>query len=310
MIPVRVAVALILLVTLLTGCGRHDPAPRHGEPRLVCLSPALTQAVIDLGMGDAIVGVAQNDDAAPDHAAVVGNYTDINLEALAAVNPTHVMLQAGISGPPRVLTDLADAGRLRLATFPYPGSIAEVADMLHMDGPHAGQPTLGEVLQLTTEAAALRRDMLARIEAIRDVVAGRPRPRVLMIFGLGPIMASGGGTVLNQMLDAAGGVNAAPQTATAPTLDREKLLGINADVAILLLPGSPPLESLDNDPRLAELRGPGLALWEQRRIHLINDKQALLPSTSMPRIIAAMARVLHPDSAERIDAAVALEVSP
>ncbi len=307
--PARLLALILIALTLAAGgCDRASPSPDHRPMRIVCLAPALTQMAIDLGLHDAIVGVGRHDSAAPAGAHVVGTYTDVNLEALASVAPTHVMLQAGISGPPEALVEQSAAGRFALMSFAYPTTIADVADTLHRDD--AQKPAgVGVFLGRADEAATLRRTMLARIDAIRRLTADRDRPRVLMVIYTQPLTVSGGGTVLNEMLAAAGGVNAAPQGATAPSLDREKLLGIDPDV-VLLLVGGGPLGPLEDDERVAALRGPGLKAWATRRIHRVDDPQAVLPTTTMPRVIAAMAKLLHPELAEAIDAAVSQESTP
>ncbi len=162
------------------------------------------------------------------------------------------------------------------------------------------------------------------------------RPRVLVVFGVEPrIQASGPGTVLDDALrQFAGAYNAAipeikplsPQelekitdpkkreemlraafedpaklVGPAPTFDREKLLESNPDVILLLLPGAPPLKSIDEDPRLVDLRGLDIKAVKNGRIVLINEATALLPATSLPRVVALMAKAIHPTIASRID---------
>jgi ABC-type Fe3+-hydroxamate transport system substrate-binding protein len=303
------SVTLILVPVLFAlGCDRPSPPSDAGAMRIVCLSPALTQMIIDLDMTHALVGVGPHDVAAPPGMPVVGTYTEVNLEALASVAPTHVLLQAGISGPPSVLVERATAGRFKLVAYPYPTTMLDVADTLHPQDD--ALPTgVGAFLDRSDQAAALRDRMLSQIEAIRRLTAPRPRVRTLMVIYTLPLTVSGGGTVLNDMLEAAGGVNVAPQGATAPALDREKLLGINPD-AVLLLIGGGPLGPLDQDDRIAPLRGPGLTAYATGRIYKIDDPQAVLPTTTMPRVIAAMTRALHPDLADAIDAAVDQEATP
>lgn len=304
----RLAIRLLLAAALL-GCERQPSGPRSndvaaGPRRIVCLSPAMTQMVLDLGLADAIVGVSLNDDSAPPGVRVVGTYTDVDYEALYAVEPTHVLMQTGKAGPPARLLQLAEDGRFVLAAFEYPTTIRDVADQLHRDD---GGLSLGAVLDAPEAAAALRSTMMRRLEALQQAVADQPRRRVLLIIDTNPLMASGGGTVLDEMLAVAGGRNAAPANATAPTLDREKLLGINPDVILLLMPGQPPLGPADADERWRALRGSPLAAVEAGRVHLINDPQVLLPSTTIPRVVGAMAKLLHPERAAAIEAAMEAE---
>ena len=55
-------------------------------------------------------------------------------------------------------------------------------------------------------------------------------------------MASGPGTVLDEVLRMVGGENAAArrQGRSRPTYDREKLLALAPDVILLIQPGTPP----------------------------------------------------------------------
>ncbi|MFP3325359.1 hypothetical protein R0K05_20070, partial [Planococcus sp. SIMBA_160] len=74
---------------------------------------------------------------------------------------------------------------------------------------------------------------------------------------------------------------------------------------VLLMPKSPPLNDPASDARLAPFRGLPVPAVESGELHLMNDPEVLLPSTGMLDTAAAFARLLHPDFADAIDAAVA-----
>ena len=86
--------------------------------------------------------------------------------------------------------------------------------------------------------------------------------------------------------------------------NREKLLRTAPDVIVLLLPDAPPLESIEDDPRLAILRDLDIPAVKNDRIVLINHPLAQLPSTSLPTIAVLMAKAVHPQLADRIDKAM------
>ena len=120
-----------------------------------------------------------------------------------------------------------------------------------------------------------------------------------MAFALDPIMASGPGTVNDELLEIAGGVNAAANaTVSAPVYDRESLLASVPDIILLLMPDAAPLT--ENDQRLAPLRGLPVPAVEQKCIVLINDPEVLLPGTQLPRIARQFVRAIHPELAEQI----------
>lgn len=282
----------LLLAFALTGCDRSATSPGDG-PRIVTLAPALTQMVVDLGLSEALVGVAQHDMAAPPGLPIVGNFTDVDTERLLSVRPTHVLMTVGKEGIPPRLTSLAGAGHFTLIAYPYPGSVADVARTIY--DPDNGQ-SLGPALGVAEQAKALRRDMLASLEALRSLTGERPARRVLIVIGTDPLMASGPGTVHDELLGYAGGINAAASAAvTAPTYDREALLALDPQVILVLSPGRD-----RPGPPLPELAGLPIEAVREGRIVVIRDPLAMLPSTSLPRIAAEMAQAIHPELADRI----------
>ncbi len=292
----RLTIGFLALAALVTtACGRSQPPAGADSsdkgPRIVSLTPAITQMIVDLGLGDRLVGIAQYDAAAPEGPPVVGIYTEVDTEKLLSVNPTHVLLMTGKDGPPAALTEMADAGRFTLAWYPYTNTAADVAEVL---------ADVGAVLGRPDEADALRDRMINDLKAVADRTEGLNKPRVLMVFALSPVMASGGGTVLDAMLTRAGGVNAAAASATtAPTYDREALIALQPDVILLLKPGDPPLR--EHDERLAGFDGLPIPAVEHGRIVLLNDPLVLLPSTNLPRVAEQMRQAIHDhgEAAER-----------
>ena len=277
----------MLLLLGATGCGPSSAPPSPSATlRIVSLAPAITQMVVDLGLASQLVGVAQYDDAAPKGLPVVGIYTEIDTEKLLSVAPTHVLMMVGKDGPPARLTELASAGRFELVVYPYPYRLAQVLDIF--TDPDQG---VGAVLGQPQQARTLGDTMKKALQSFQSQAATRPHPRVLMVIGLSPVMASGHGTVLDEMLTYVGGVNAAASTQiTAPTFDREALIGLGPDVILLLKPGAPPLT--ENDPRLADFAGLPIPAVRAGRIVLLNDPLALLPSTHMVRIMQQMRQAL------------------
>lgn len=310
--PVGVLVGLFMMfVTValapLAGCDDQSAssgqsAAEPSEMRLITLAPALSQMIVDLGMGDRIVAVAQYDAAAPAGLPVVGHFTDVDMERILLLDPTHVLMIPGNAGPPRQLIAHSDAGRFKLTTFAYPQTFQDVADILSRDDPpaapaHEVAPDLGQVLHCADRARELRRKMLADLDAIEQTTSKLQQPSVLMIIGWSPmVMASGPGTVHDQLLAIAGGINACGSTAmTAPTFDREALLDISPQVVLLFQPDGPPLADIDEDPRLVALRELPIPAVRDGRVHLMSDPLALLPSTSLPRVALEMAKAIHPE---------------
>jgi iron complex transport system substrate-binding protein len=314
----------VVLMTLLAGCDRREgeevglpeeaPAPR--PIRIVSLAPAITRILVDMGLGSRIVAVGEYDTSAPQGTPVVGNFLEINAEALLATQPSHVITMVGKSGTPENLKDLAAAKSFELVVYPMPNNVESVLQIIFDErellADHKAQPgqpqSLGSLFTLQKPASELKYRMLMQLAAVEKLVGSRPRPRVLMVLGTQPLMASGPGTVHDGLLRFAGGVNAADAaTVGAPIYDREALLAtVRPDTVLLLLPQAPPLSDLKQDDRLAIFRDLDVPAVANGRVVLINDPLVLLPSSSMAQITGAMAKAIHPDLAEAIDKVLGL----
>jgi ABC-type Fe3+-hydroxamate transport system substrate-binding protein len=298
---------LLFIVLLMVGCTDEPSAnpstetPDNTDPRLVTVAPALSQMIVDLGLVDAIVGVAEYETAAPAGLPIVGNYNEVNTEALLSTNPTHVLMMVGPGGAPGRVNDLAGRGLFELYTYPFPLSIEDIGLVLYNGVATEGaEPSLGEALGVPGRAMALKMRMLRRLAAIGSLTAALEKPTVLLVIGTGPVMVSGPGTVHDELLGFAGALNAAADaTVTAPEYGRESLLALSPQVVLFLQPDAPELK--DNDPRLASFAGLPIPAIQDGRVYVINDPLVLLPSTSITRICAQMAKAIHPEVAEQID---------
>lgn len=292
--------AVLLCAPVACEPQRSERGGIDGPMRVVSLSPALTQMVVDLKATGLLVAVAENDAAAPAGLPTVGNFINIDREALLAASPTHVLMMTGKEGVPAHLASLARTQGFRLCAYAYPDSIVDVGNILC--GP---DDSVSAVLLRQMEGLELRETgFYLKLGRIDELVGERDRPRVLLVINLNPLMASGRQTVLNDvLLFMLKGDNAAEDlTGSAPILDREMLLQAAPDVVLLLIPGEPPLRAVAEDPRLAIFRGLDIPAVTNDRIVLIDDPLVLLPSTSLVRVGIAMAKAIHPDVADRIAA--------
>lgn len=287
----RSALRLLLAAgMLLTGCG-DPPALDDGQLRIASLAPSISHIVIELGLADALVAVGDGDDIAPPSTPNLGRFNDLDLERLVTLAPTHVLAMTGQAGLPGRVTELAGGGRFALADLNYPATLDQALDLIER---------IGEALDRPQRAEQLAGEVRRRLDGIAALTAERSRPRALMVFATGPVMASGPGTVNDELLAIAGGVNADLQAAvTAPVYDREALWSLAPEVIFLMLPGDPPLSGTD-DARLDAFRGLDLPAMENNRVILLNDPAVLHPGPSMATTAASMAVALHPDLAEAV----------
>jgi len=288
---------------------------------VVSYAPALTQIIVDLGAADTLVAVAENDAAAPKDIPLAGNYLDLDTEVLLTMRPTHVMMMYGQGGVPQVLTDLAKGQGFELITYPYPQNVADVEQIIWSSDDAAGTrpmdapPSIAFVLERQAAGRMLGFSISSTVGQLGALAEDRGKHKsVLMLFNTNPPMASGPGTVLDDMLtmllradNAVGGGDA---TGSAPELDKEMLLTMNPDVILLLLPNAPPLTALADDPRLAVFRDMNITAVRDQRIVLINDPLVLLPSSSSVRIGIKMAKAIYPELIGDFDKVLAQSDAP
>ncbi|WP_432799703.1 ABC transporter substrate-binding protein [Poriferisphaera sp. WC338] len=333
--PVLLLLILLMFVVslLLIGCDSgNSPAntsvtsDNPNSIRIVTFAPTLTQMVRDLGFTQNLVGVAEHDVARPSDLPIVGTFFNVDTEKVLSLAPTHVFILTGKDGAPENLVELAEQGHFNLYAYhPYPSTLDDALQILHNDqlgtlaesqssqtGMFTGSntPGVGQALGKPELAKQLRGKLQQQLLAIQQLTKDQPSQSVLMLFGLRePVMASGRDTVNNQLLEIAGGHNAAADSAiSAPTFDREALIDIAPDTILLLLPNAQPLQP--DDTRTAALRSLPIPAAQNGRIHIISDPLILIPGSSMAHTAAVFAETLHPGLKASLRAIVAEPLLP
>ena len=181
---VAVVVALGALCVGILALSGTDATPTSAEtsPRVVSLSPAITQWVMQLGHADALVGVGDGDAVAPAGRPSVGTFFEVDLERLAGLAPTVVMAATAPAKLPPALRAAAERDRFVLAAWPYPATLDEAVAVGRKVGGALGDAAAG-----AEAAVALRQ----RLGAVGNAVAGQAPVRTLLLFSTEPLMACG-----------------------------------------------------------------------------------------------------------------------
>jgi len=140
-------------------------------------------------------------------------------------------------------------------------------------------------------AAQVVASMHDREAQVTAAIAGQPRPRVLMIFGLLPIVAAGPHTFADEMLDRAGADNAVRQGSVYVTLGMEQVLALNPEVVVnAAIAEAHGAERITKDePGWRELRA-----VKEGHVVPISDESVLRPGPRVAEAMAILARALHP----------------
>ena len=195
-------------------------APAH---RIVSLAPHLTEVLFAAGVGDRVVGVVAYSDypAAARALPQVGGYSNIDMEAIAALRPDLVV--AWKSGN-------RDANLDRLAALGIPvyvnesRSLDDVARTLEALGRLGGNEGGGR-----TAAEAFR----ARKAALAARYSARPAVRTFYQIWDKPLMTINGEHIISDVLRLCGGTNVFGELAQlAPTISVEAVLAANPEVVV------------------------------------------------------------------------------
>jgi iron complex transport system substrate-binding protein len=265
-----------------------QPASETGaRGRVVSLVPAVTEMLFAIGAGPQVVGVSSFDQHPPEVAtrARVGALIDPDLERIFALRPTLVVIYGS---QVELRHQLSRAG---IEAFDYRhGGLGDVFDTIRRLGAATGRAEAAKTL-----AAALER----RIEAVRERVKDRPRPRTLLVFGREPgalrnIYASGGRGVLHDMLEAAGGTNVfsdvdreAVQATSETILARRPEVIIELRTTALTAPRAEAIE------RTAWSALSAVPAVRDGRVHLLSGDDLVVPGPRVAGAVERLARALH-----------------
>ena len=287
---------LIVVALTLVACGVGLASPALQQvgdrpvTRIVSLVPALTEVLFAIGAGPQVVGVSSFDEFPPDVKQLprVGALLDPDTERILALDPDMVITY-GSQG--EVEAQFARAG---IEVFSYRhGGLQTVLDTMR---------ALGRATGHAAEADAAARDIDTRLDAVRQAVAGRGRPRTLLVFERQPlelrqVYASGGVGFLHDILETAGGANVfadIDSEATQPSV--ETILVRAPDVVLEVRPNEAPDADRQRGERAVWNVLGSIPAVRDDRVHFLYGDYLVVPGPRVVDVAEALARALHPDA--------------
>lgn len=192
--------------------------------RIIALYAALSEIVVAMGLEDRIVGRTASDDAAPGKLPVVGTHMRPNPELVAGLRPDLVLQFEGRAEAGLAADSLEDLGvavaRFRIASF------AELFSCIERLGVLTGEEE---------RAAKLIQNMRERLDAARVKTASvRLRPTIFFEVRYPNLLGAGGGSMVSDIIDKAGGVNClAPRKERMVRLSEERLAAENPEIYLV-----------------------------------------------------------------------------
>jgi iron complex transport system substrate-binding protein len=272
------------------GHGFSRAAAEDLPRRIISLVPATTEMLFAMGAGDRIAGVSNYDRFPPETARLpkVGGLLDPDVERLLSLKPDLVIVYDTQTDLKRQLE------RAQVPMFRYV---------------HRGLPDIMETMRAlgvrvgarpAADAAASRVEQ--QLAAISRRVAGRPRPKTLLVFGreqgsLRHVTASGGYGFLHDVLEIAGGADIlADLRRQSVDLSTETILTRAPEVIIELHYGDAVKPEIFDAERQVWNALPSVPAVRNKRVYLLNGLEFVVPG---PRIVVAaerFARTLHPEA--------------
>jgi iron complex transport system substrate-binding protein len=285
----RLASAAIAVLVLLSTTETSQRSGVQANPqRIISVIPAVTEMLFAMGAGDQVVGVSSYDKYPPEVAkrARVGALLDPDVERILTLKPDLVV----VYGTQQEF--IARLDRAGIPRFDYQhAGLADITQTIRRLGQRIGRGSEAEKL-----ASTIERD----VEAIRKQVAGRPRPKTVLLFdrepgGLRGMYASAGFGFMHDMLEIAGGDDAfSDMRRQSLQLSAELLLARAPEVIVEVQTseGWPP----DRIAReLAVWKTlPALPAVRTGRVHIVADDRLSIPGPRVAEGIRLLARVLHP----------------
>jgi iron complex transport system substrate-binding protein len=257
--------------------------------RIVSLVPATTEMLFAMGAGDRLVAVGSYDRFPPEVERLprAGGLLDPNLERVLSLKPDLVIVYDTQVDFRRQLE------RAGIAMFNYVHrGLPDITETMRALGVRIGSAQ-------AADAAASRLEQ--QLAAIRSRVAGRPRPKTLLVFGREPgtlrgVDASGGYGFLHDLLELAGGSDVlADLNRQSVSMSTEMILARAPEVILELHYGnSLPRERIDAERRVWSAL-PAVPAVKNGRVYLLSGDEFVVPG---PRIVLAaeqFARALHPE---------------
>ncbi len=298
-----VSVSMVLAVLALGGCTSPTVSPPasginvtddkgrvvtiSGTPeRIVSLSPANTELLFALGLGDKVVGVTDFCNYPPEAMSrtKVGGITNVNVEQVAALDPDVIFAAS--------LTRKETAEKLDSMGYPVfvndPRNISDIEKSIR---------NMGLVTGADDNATRLIGQINGSIKAITDKAAAldeSEKPTVLMLLDTYDFYVAGSNCYGDDLIKLTGGKNVAGELNDYATMSKEAI--IKADPDIIVMPvdqySQADFENLRNgtDDWMKQL-----SAVKSGKVYAVASDPIFRPGPRVVEAARAMAKIVHPE---------------
>lgn len=212
---------------------------------IVSLSPSITQNLLDLGLGDRLVGL---DGASASLSGVSADITVLDLQNLDSTVLQQLEAQ--------IVFASAEAGEDPLSQLKGTGlCVVYLPESLSLNGVMEDILFLGACTKTDEKAEEIVFSMIEQMNEIKEIAKTVTTPRTVYIETSAPFETVGSFTILNEMVELAGGKNVFDDQQGVFTTTSEKVLSLNPEVILLFQTGA---ENADPAAEISSREG-----WEE-----------------------------------------------
>lgn len=209
--------------TVIDQVGRTLVIPDN-PARIIALAPSITEIVYDLGQEERLVGVTQYSTYPSEAESLprIGSYVRPDIEKIVALKPD-LCLATKDGNPKHIVDKIVELG---IPVYVInPRNIEQIMDTI---------TRLGYLLHADQRAAELVTDMQKRIENIKtQVQKGQNKPRIFFQIDAEPLFSAGTNTFIHELIELAGGINAAAGEVSYPRYSWEDIIVLQPDIVLI-----------------------------------------------------------------------------
>ena len=256
------------------------------EPQVILsLTPATTEILFALGVGDRIAGKGEDFFLYPLEAGAipdVATFDAVDIEQVVALEPDLVFAGGNFFTPPDSIDRMRELG-LTVVVL-YAGTIGAVFEDIELIGQASGR---------SAEATEIVERMRTEFDAVEAAVAGLPRPRLFYeLDATGAIYGPADDSFLAEMIELAGGD---PITTGSPDkfdISIERL--IEEDPELILLADAP--FGVTVEQVAARPGWDAMTAVKEGEIRPIDDQTVTRPGPRLFLGLQLLASTIHPDA--------------
>ena len=253
--------------------------------RIISLSPSNTEVLFALGLEEKVVGVTDFCDYPPEASRKqkIGGFFNPDIEKIVGLSPD-LILAMGVHR--NIIPKLERRGLTVVALAPK--SLDDVLQDITL---------VGKLTGTDKEASRLVSDMRSRMDKVVNKTKNLPQDRKLRVFYLtwhDPLWTVGPGTLEDEIIQKAGGMNIAHDVKGHHVIDLEAVIDRNPQV-IIASTGHGAAENLPYEWASTELRLRNSEARKSNRIYRIDANLITRPGPRIVEGLEWMAHFIHPE---------------